>query len=273
MRDTYLQRLEADLGARYSPDTKRTFLTQARLFLRQVGGKNTYGRQDILGYVDHLIEAGKAASTIHTALSGIKHLFRAIDHPWPLEARELHLRIPRSSGGPALAHDEVGQLIKAVRLTDPPVGHYYYVPQTIVALSTVYGLRPIEIQRALRQGCSGEVLELQSAKGGKVRQHAIPEVVRNALEFPPTKASRSTLGKVFKDLMRSHVRPKRKGEGWHAVRRSLVTGLLDDGVPMHTVTRFMGWKLPDTAFGYYRPSQDDLDQTIFEAHPFLEFWR
>ena len=281
MIDRYLQMLEVDLGARYSPDSKRTFLVQAKVFLKRVGAKESYTREDILGYVDSMIEQGKAGGTIHTALSAVRHLFQAIKCPWPLRPRELHLGLPRSQGGPALAPDEVEALIKGVRAqvvrftpSDPHKFRSAYMARVAVALSTTYGLRPIELQRALSHGCTGETFELQTAKGGKYRQHSIPpEELRIPLTFISTKIGRATLHKVFTDLMKAHVRPRRKGEGWHAVRRSLVTGLLAAGLQMHTVSRWMGWQLTETAFSYYRPSQDDLDQTIFEKHPFLEHWR
>jgi len=264
---TYLERLRDDLGSRYSPDTVRTFLIQSKAFLEYASIKPEYARADVLSYVDHLIGEDKKHSSVNLALSAIRALFRALAIPWPLSKTDLHLGIPvADEGGPVLPTKDIAKLIHGVRDYKPNL----YT--TITALSSTFGFRPIELQTALAQGCNGKELALRSAKGGRTRHHDIPPQVRPYLDFPPTKMSRARLHQVFQELMTIHVRAVIAGEGWHSIRRALVTELLEAGVPMPTVSRFMGWKMRETAFAYFRPAANRIDAQIYESHPFLGFW-
>ncbi len=268
--DTYLWRLREDLGSRYSWDTVRTFLIQAKLFLQYAGAKPEYSRADVLAYVDHLIADGKKRKSINLALASTRALFRALGITWPLGRTHLGIR-DDDEGGPVLAADEVRRLIRGAKSGTPEL----YA--TIAALSSTYGFRPIEIQAALAQGCDGKELTLQSAKAGRVRHHQIPEVVRPYLTFRGKKMGRAKLHQIFQELMTIHVRGTKDGEGWHSIRRSLVGELQMNGVPLETISRFMGWKMavpgiPQTAFRYFRPEAERIDAEIFAKHPFLGFW-
>ena len=264
---TYLERLRDDLGNRYSPDTVRTFLIQSKAFLEYAGAKPEYTRADVLSYVDHLIAEDKKHSSVNLALSAIRALFRALAIPWPLSKTDLHLGIPvADEGGPVLSTADIANLIHGVRNYKPNL----YT--TITALSTTFGFRPIELQKALAQGCDGKELVLRSAKGGRTRHHDIPLPVKPYLDFIPTKMSRAKLHQIFQELMTIHVRAVIAGEGWHSIRRALVTELLEAGVPMPTVSRFMGWKMKETAFAYFRPDSERVDIEIYKRHPFLQFW-
>jgi len=268
----YLDRLHDDLGKRYSPDTLRTYLSQAKAFLEFSGVKSEYTRADVLSYVDHLIAEKKKRKTIDLTLASIRALFRALVIPWPLTRAGTHLGLrDADEGGPVLPIEDVVKLIAGAKSAKPRLF------ATIAALSSTFGLRPVEIQAALQQGCDGQRLVLQSAKAGRVRNHQIPATVKPYLSFPITKISRARLHEIFQELMTVHVRAVKRGEGWHSIRRALVSELQMNGVPLETISRFMGWKLPakgvpETAFRYFRPEAARVDTEIYAKHPFLSFW-
>jgi hypothetical protein len=265
---TYLTRLEAHLGERYSPHTRRAFLGHARRFLDFAGVQPSYGRENVLAYVDRLILEGFKEPSIRAMLTGIRVMFDVNGLTWPLERRDLRLGLPQEDPlTPTLTLKEVGLLIRGTRETPG-------FPRTVVALASIFGLRGDEIIRALAAGCSGEILEVQTAKGGRKRRHHIPERLRPVLTFSPSTVSARSLHNLFESLMRHFVRPPRPREGWHAVRRSVVTGLFGAGLSEEVIHRFMGWKSAEKtiAFRYFHPDPTALDLHVYRKHPYLPLW-
>lgn len=263
-----LETLRANLGASYSPDSVRTFMGQAGRFLAWakasgVAGVNGYSREELLRYVEHLtVQRGQKPASVQTALSALRSLAAANGWAWPLGKRDIHLSDP-DEGGPALDPADVGKLIAGARHAGSPAVQ-------VVAISTTWGLRAVEIETVLGAGMDGAVLDIQTGKGGHRRRHQVPTALAEYLTFAPMALGRRALHDLYRRLMREHVRPPRAGEGWHAIRRSLVTGLVGAGVPEPTVYRFMGWRISHTPYRYHRPPS--LDPTIYRAHPFLPFW-
>jgi site-specific recombinase XerD len=265
--DPYLDILRADLGNRYSPDTVRTYINQNRAFLEYAGIKPQYTRQEILSYVDHLIGQGKSKTSIQTATSSIRALFVALEIPWPLTKRDMRLNLPDSEEAPTLSPEDVERLIAGVKARKAKT------LQAVVVLSTVYGLRVIEISRVLAAGCDGQELVVPTAKGGRRRIHTIPQDLAQYLTFPPTKVGRAKLQTTFDELMTLYVRAKRPGEGWHAVRSAVDTALFRAGLSRETIERWMGWRRTGMAARYNRPEAELLDEQVYAVHPFLVYWR
>lgn len=268
-RVTYLATLEAHLDGRFSPHTKRSFLGHARRFLELTGQRSIYERNDVLGFVKYLIDHGYKSESIKTILAAVKVLFDVNGLAWPLEKRDLHGRLPPSeSEAPVLAPIEIARLIVGVRSTAG-------FPRTVVALATIYGLRTDEIQRVLTSGCDGLQLVIQTAKGGEKRSHRIPEALAPMLACPPTKVSTRGLHDVFERLMVASVRKPIAREGWHAVRRSVVTALVEAGIPVEKIHKWMGWKemeKQNIAFRYFKPNRLELDKEVYGKHPYLRMW-
>ena len=258
-----LDRLSAKFGARYAPDTVRSTTLQSRRFLEVVGEKAAYTQADVLGYVDHLIRTGHSSRSIKTILAQVRFLFRANDWAWPV--LDLHLPQQDDQGGPLLENTEVAALIAGAKSDGQP-------SLKVVALSTTYGFRSIELAAAMLERNSSPFIVAPTAKGGRRREHQVPPAIQSAIDCEPLQITRSGLHDIFGRLMRNHVRKPRPGEGWHSIRRSLITGLLQNGVPEAQVERFMGWKSRKTLMQYYRPFSEDLDAAIFAKHPFLKLW-
>jgi len=61
--------------------------------------------------------------------------------------------------------------------------------------------------------------------------------------------------------------------GIHAIRRSLVTSLLDKGIDRAIIHKFMGWRRKvDIIEIYDRRSPREVDEQVFAVHPFLTLW-
>lgn len=263
---TCLARLEAYLGSRYSPQTIAAFRRQAGHFLRSAGVKPGYTRDDILTYIDQLIKGGYKPQSIKVMLFGVRALFRAMGMAWPLDRRDTHLGLPEGEkNAPVLLPSEVALLIMGTRRGNP-------LDKAIACLSTVYGLRNSELALVMSEGMAGYRLEVQTAKVGTVRSHGIPKGIGPILTFPPIAMGRDRVHDVFDQLMTRHVRPPRAREGWHSVRRSLVTSLVEAKVDPYTVTRYMGWKIKDVAFIYFKPPGSQIDADVYKLHPFLPYW-
>jgi len=263
----YVERLRCTLGTRYSPHTIRAFCANGTRFLKAVGQKPAYQKQDLIGYVDSLVRHGYKVRSISTMLAGVHAMFTANDLRWPLTRQDLHLGLPEDDeGGPTLSEGEVAAIVRGARRQQGLVA-------TCCCLSTVYGLRPNETARAITAGLDGKVLVIQTAKLGKKRTHQIPGGLAGWLTCQPTPCSTSTLHRLFEALMRQYCREPRPHEGWHAVRRALVTGLWNRKLEEVSINKWFGWKhRQPISERYYRPDPALLDQEVYGKHPFLRLW-
>jgi len=225
----------------------------------------------VLSYVDKLVLAGYKEQSIHTILGGVRAMFHANNLPWPLQRRDLHLGLPQEDeGGIVMGVQDIAGLIKTMK----PVAGSAVVA---VALSTVYGLRAAEIAAVISAGCDGKKLVVQTVKTGRKREHRIPPVLSKRLRFGGRKIGVDGVHKMFTRLMTGYVRLPREREGWHSIRRALITGLLESGVPDVVVHRWMGWRTAPNqhakiAFRYFKPDGGVLDDQVYAQHPFLPMW-
>lgn len=267
----YLERLRANLGARYSQHTVHAYLGQAERFLDFAGTKPRYTKQELLSYVDTMVKDKYKGKSITTILAGVRSLFYSNDIPWPLDRRDLHLGLPEDDdGGPVLPPGDVAKLIAGVRsASDLP-----FTAIAVTALSTIYGLRPTEISQTLAAGIDGKHLEVQTAKGGRRREHVIPIEISAVLHFKPYKIGTDSLHKWFDNLMVAYVRKPLPREGWHSVRRSVVTGLYKAKVPGEVIHSWIGWRAIGKNIGlrYFKPEPAEIDQEVYQSHPFLKHW-
>ena len=259
--------LEDYLGNRYSPRTVGNYTYHARQFLQTMGVKSGYDRTDILKYVDRLIERKYKRRSITSMLDGVKYLFHVMNWPWPLRPRDLHIGLPEGkTEAPVISNDDIAKMIYGVQ------GAPYPYPQ-LVALSTMFGLRNIELTRAMGAGCDGQKLIIQTAKLGDIREHKIPDALSGILTFKPMVMSGDTVHRAFDAVMKAYVRPPKTGEGFHAVRRSLVTNLINQHIHPYVLAKFMGWTIArETPYTYYHPTPEAVEIEIMQAHPFYPIW-
>jgi len=142
----------------------------------------------------------------------------------------------------------------------------------ITLLSTMWGLRKTEIATVLSAGLDGKTLEVQTAKHGRQRVHPIPPQLSLPLSFRGKHETANAMGPAFQRIMRRYVREPEPREGWHAIRRSLVTELFHNGAPEIIIFKFMGWRRNDMTYTYFKPSATEIMDAILPKHPFFPLW-
>lgn len=177
-----------------------------------------------------------------------------------------------------------------------------------LALSSIYGLRQVEIRTLKTEHIDSENNELTiyTAKKNPKRTHLIPEPIRDIIySFNPSEnlsSTRTAAGKIFHNIfdpVSEQIRNSRgygsenpNPWGWHGVRRRLVTDLgslreeNEEGeeervFDKEEIVNFMRWsELDETMFSTYsypeeeleKEDQLNLDLEIFKKHSYLEFW-
>ncbi len=171
-----------------------------------------------------------------------------------------------------LSPDEVARLIAFTRRQGSKAEKFH------LAMSTVYGLRRVELSRLSHESFEDGTVKIATAKHGTPRKHLIPEeikpVVRDALQSHALGYSISSLTAMFRKLY-DKAGLKRNGKlGWHSIRRSLDTQLLDAGLNYYSVRDFLRWKASpsDMPSLYHHSDPAAVDREVFEAHPFIACW-
>lgn len=190
-------------------------------------------------------EKRTAASTLNQVRCGLKFLYQTtLEQPWPVldfvkPARSRKLPV-------VLSREEVRRVLAAVRR-----------PQYRVCLSTIYscGLR---LQEGVRLpvkaiDSSRMVVHIQGGKGGKDRYVPLPEQTLTQLRehwrrhrnpewlFPGSGAGpmdHSTVQKAFGAALESS--GVRKAASVHTLRHSYATHLVEAGVHLQLVQRYLG---------------------------------
>jgi integrase len=238
-------------------------------FEQVCGYKEIYTRADLTLYLGHLRKRGLLQSTINKNLKTIKLLSQIQGWDYPkLSFRKVS---PDEVKRPIFTKEHVQSLILIGKTLFESVELCY------LALSTVYGLRRIEMARLKDTDFTPEMVTIHTAKGGRVTTHLIPEQIAPYLKsFKPYR--NDTLTHMFHQLMVKSGLNATGGFGWHAIRRALATELVLSGASTLNVLRFMRWS-EATLKGelgmlpiYAIKDQARIDQEIFTIHPFLPYW-
>ena len=174
-----------------------------------------------------------------------------------------------------LDKDEVIKIIDRVKTHEKPHIQFMFV------LSTVYGMRRIEIYRLEKSDIDLKKRKffVFTAKGGEPREHLIPDIIFPYFEeYYHYKNPRyqyiqvlNTVFDIVADNAGIELRPRL---GWHSIRRCLVTELLKTDINPMIIRNFLRWKPrgSDILMEYTLYNPEEVDRTIFEQHPFLGYW-
>jgi hypothetical protein len=200
-----------------------------------------------------------------TIITGVKSLFKALEIKWPVDGRDLrivtHGYEPTT---PIMDIDDVARLINAAKQSK-------YPNYQVCMLSTLYGFRRQELADIMSAGLGGYVIDINTVKTGTRRIHTIPPPLSKALTFKGKPMTIYMINYCFETLIRS-IRDPRPREGWHTIRRSLVTELLDRGLAEFQVSKFMGWTRTETSYKYYKPKRETVDNEVYAVHPYIPIW-
>ena len=205
---------------------------------------------------------------------------------WPFARGEAPLIREDGVDAPALDPEIIIEMIRAVKKNNA------LDLQAFLAISTTYATRKVEMigleQKDVR--LKDRTIHIATAKHGRERTHVIPEEIVPWLQSYDFDTQVSNFG-LFSLWYRLEylIGLKHTDQvGFHSIRRTVNTLLLDD-LPPNTVRTFLRWKKStssDMPFRYSavkfvgRDGQTtkvvgearDVDQTVFEIHPFLKYW-
>ena len=151
--------------------------------------------------------------------------------------------------------------------------------QAYVAVSTIWGLRKIEILRIRKEDIDKKenTIIIKTAKGGRPQAYTIPEKVKDILySYKWEEVSRANIYGIFnytlylcKFNLEDYI-----GYGFHSIRRALITEMLRAGIDHYTVALWCRWAIPQ--FGmlptYTHLVKEDLEKKVYPKHPFLKLW-
>lgn len=281
-----LENLELVLTSprRRAPDTLRTYISTAKIFLNWMESDAAPTERDVRRFFIDREKAGIAASTRSIQFLRIKKLFEANNWAWPFkkEDRPVSEEIPNA---PAFTQAEIEQLI-AARDKYSAQENYY------LAMSVTYGLRREEITRITSKDIKDNVVFIRTAKRGPQRQHLIPvEIMPILAAWKPQHRTAQALSYSFQSIMKKSGLGVRRGWGFHSIRRSLltllVTNLAANKQDPTLAAQFLRWSrrtiglsfLGSAMAGVYAHpeilSTDPygVDRIIFQYHPFLPAYR
>lgn len=258
------------LSRRGNENTASEWAAIAAQFEAVCGYKEKYTREDVTLFLAYLRKRGNLCqNTIYKYLKPIKALatYQGWDFPKLTMRRVSFGEVKR----PAFEKEEVISLIQnGRRLCSPP-------QLCFLALSTIYGIRRVEMERVNPADLSGETITVNTAKEGPQTTHLVPpEIAPHLQGFKFYKAD--SLTHIFHQIMVATGLNAAGGFGWHSIRRALTTELMLAEAPGINVARFMRWSETTVRreFGmpalYAAKDQARIDRQVFAIHPFLPYW-
>ncbi len=289
--------MRTDLLEKYSSslsDGSRQRAAQAKQFLEWLGDREP-NAEAVRDWIKRLRRKHYADGTIAVYWALLRRMFRVNSLEWPFRRTDAPVIREQQVYAPALAPEIIRDMIAIVRGKKKPKGGIVPTAQHAVflALSTVWGLRRIEMVGIQPGFLKNNTLFVETAKHGRQRYHIIPPEIAPLLESWgfKTPVNATILSHLFTDLkiMVGLKKDVSMELGWHSIRRMLTRSLLDAGTPLNQVNMFLRWKRggADMALRYGStqivgrkgktvelPNLDrEVDEAILALHPFLPYWR
>ncbi len=239
-------------------------------FVEYIGVKEVYTREDAIRFLNHVSSATSNSYARWMAYI-LKQFYRSLGIQFPLAASEFPPSpAPEEMNAPMMSEVDIIRMIIAVKQRGSPKMKAH------LALSTTYGLRRIELATVRFADITRNTVNIHTAKKGNPRQHLIPNEVREYIAgYGYPAIHEQSLTYLFHAMqMLSGLRHNDR-EGFHSIRRSLVTELVMRGVREPLVYNFMRWKMTSRlgVMGIYtRLDPAEVDRAVFEHHPFLSSW-
>lgn len=279
-----------------APGTITSYLQTARFFLKFLGNRQMpTGKDDTAAaeagrifrrFFLHRREQGISDRTRTKEFVQLKRLVEANNWPWPFTSDDKPVA-EEEPFAPAFMPEEIETLIKA--RDEYSKGELFYL-----ALSTTWGLRREEMVRIRKRDYNEQTIKIKIAKqkGRALRvEHIIPDEINSILQdYHPKLKSRGSLTYAFYRVLNKAGIERRKGYGWHSIRRTLRTllewNLAENRLPLSLVADYMGWSKTQKGivYGgtpmlgvYAHPeimSADPfgIDRLVLGVHPFVKHW-
>lgn len=264
------------------PGTIVGYLSKARRFLASLD-EFPPSEMGLRRYFADSRKGGRGEGTLGTDFAVIKELYSANHWDWPFTKRDRPERPPETFS-PAFTLDEVTQLIvNRDRYSDRE--RFY------LAISSIFGTRREELARVSRKDIKGNTILIHTAKKGPERWHLIPDEIMPVITtYRPKAHEASSLSYIFQRICEKGLGERKKGYGWHSIRRTLDTLLLPalarEGLPLTFAPEYLRWSkktigatfLGSPMAGLYTHSEVlsggpfAVDRHIIAVHPLLHLW-
>lgn len=259
--DNQLSILKEDLR-RKSPRTRSYYLSIFRKFLTESGDFSRPGMIKFLNNIDY------CDNSIRTAYYVLLRGCKALEKTFPLDKEDLPpLPDEEEVYTPTMSLDNT---IKLITYWKNYPGHYL---TSLVFLSTIYGLRAIELTNVEVKTNSIIVTVAKRRKVVK-REHPVPEGMMKYLSGYEYLSEMTVKYAFWKVCRRAGVK-RRKKENWHSIKRCFNTTCIDKGINKVLIKRFLRWARDrrDMADMYYHKDFTEVNKEILAVHPFLPLWR
>jgi len=267
---------------------KNVYLAYARDFLAHA---NNLDRAAVDRYLNGLRRKGRKPGTINFIFRVIRRIFTVNGLEWEYRRGDAPAIGQRDEYRPQLSSDIIRVMVEAAIS-----GELHEDESCFLACSTVYGLRREEMVNLEPDDVdlANDAIYVSTIKLGRQRYHRIPPEIKPYLEAHDFSKRYSLTGmsQLFWMIINNAGLGDLKSQrlGWHAIRRAVLDGLIDNGVNIFAARAFMRWKSPSSTEmampeRYYgnvvvhlngtTPLLDEAsgDEEIFQVHPFLPMWR
>ena len=256
-----------------APNTCRLYDSVMRRFNAFVPEPERLTQDGIRSFLKHLDEKAYSRNYIRTC----RRVLHANLPTWPFR-RSSHPKIPVDQADlcrPVLSLDEM----RAMKTWAE--AHGDIESRAFLALSTVYGLRCQEIADLDESSFleRKDKVRILTVKGGETRVHLVPPELRSTLILHTFQQKTPRYcGMLFRRMRLNTGGDPNERVGWHSIRRALVTGLMRVGLDPIVIGSFLRWKfkvadIPQMIATYDRRPPEEIDQAVFDVHPFLDLWR
>ena len=261
--------------------TTKQFSSIISQFYTSSGGDFT--RRAVVNYITKMAQKGYAPGTNRLHFRVLKRGFEiagkidpAIEWPFskraPVEIDTVLADIPWQESKIAFSAEDIKRIIDAAK-----EGKLDGNSVAMVALSTIYGLRRVELGNIDSDSLNLEdkMLHVFTRHGSRLRAHVLPDAIIPYLKSYKPIHSEFKLSEKFHDIEKEAGLPERYGTGWHSIRRSVVNALVGAGIDKLYIYSFLRWKL-SMSFGmlgtYFTVPDLEVDKIVLERHPYLKLW-
>jgi len=282
-----------ELIGKYSsnlPDSKYRahYLSYARGFLDYA---DSMDKETVNKYISKLRRQKRSPGTMNFAFRVVRRLFVVNGLEWPFRRGEAPQITQRDEHKPALDPELIKTMIGAAM-----DGKLDAEEACFLALSTTYGLRREEMVdlKAPDVDLPSRTVFVSTIKHGRQRYHLIPDEIEPYLaghdfdrEYSLVKMSQM-FWRIVKGSELGALRSNRLG--WHSIRRTLFTELIEAGLNPLAARDFLRWKgttgelaMPARYYGNVIvglngskavTTEAKEDEEIFLGkHPFVPLWR
>lgn len=284
----------------YAANAGTKAASYARRYIEECDGDaDPKSDQVFTRYIGALVDRGLKRGTANLHRRMIAAFFRATNEV-RLERGLVGLHVPQARGWQYDSERESRRTVidapLIARMIDAAKRGDLSPRQTsILCLSTIWGVRAIEISRVRAEDVdrAGERIFIQTAKKGQPRWCWLPPEAAPWLQETWTPTRANTITKAFAGIWGSVLEVERPDRtAWHAIRRAITEAMDGAGVSEQDRARFMRWKTRGSSMAqlYANPTvratetgeaparaADDegtraFDRAAWDAHPFLRLW-